>query len=111
LLSVNQPGLPAQNAEIEYLALDNTEAYAPDEKIIVHTENTVISNTRVYSNNRQLVVSTANPAVVSIYNTLGMLIETVQVNGRKAFELPAGAYIVKSVTANGKTDTIKALNR
>ncbi|OQB29514.1 MAG: hypothetical protein BWY08_01829 [Bacteroidetes bacterium ADurb.Bin174] len=104
-------GASSTNAEIEYLALDNTGAYAPDEKIIVHTENAVISNTRVYSNNRQLVVSTANPAVVSIYNTLGMLIETVQVNGRKAFELPAGAYIVKSVTANGKTDTIKALNR
>ena len=104
-------GASGTDAEIAYVAIDNTGAYSPDEKVIVHAESAVISHTRVYSNNRQLVVSTASPAVVSIYNTVGMLIETVQVDGSKAFELPAGAYIVKSVSANGKTDTIKALNR
>lgn len=103
-------GTREADVEIEYITVDNTGAYAP---IGTAVENAVpvLNNLQVYAANKALVVTVSKPSVVSVYNTIGMLVANEKVENSKTFYLSAGAYLVKSVSENGEVHAAKAINK
>lgn len=102
-------GTSSTDVEVEYINVDNTGAFNP---VPTRTENMSSDVTvKVYSKNSKLVVETETPALVSIFNTVGMLVAKVKVENSKTFDLPVGSYIIKSISENGKVLSVKALNQ
>ncbi len=66
---------------------------------------------RVGTNHEKLIVTVNETSTVSIYNMLGILVNKAEVEDSKTFALPAGSYIINSVSKDGKTRSVKALNR
>lgn len=104
-------GTSTTDVEVAYVKVDDTGAYAPEDPETGLETIASETNVRVHSKQNALVVETKTPAVVSIYNTVGMLVANVKVENSKTFDLPAGSYIIKSVSENGKVESVKALNR
>ncbi|MDR1809368.1 MAG: InlB B-repeat-containing protein, partial [Prevotella sp.] len=71
----------------------------------------VLKGLNVYSFNKALTVSVSEPAAVSIYTLAGTLVASANVESSKTFSLPAGAYLVKSLSATGEVSVAKALNK
>lgn len=86
-----------------------------EELTVVYTDVTNPASNQyklnVYSNQGALVVKVSTPSDVLVYNTLGMLISTAKVDNMKTFNLPTGAYFVKSVAANGEMCISKVINK
>jgi hypothetical protein len=65
----------------------------------------------VGTNHEKLIVTVNETSTVSVYNMLGILVNKAEVEDSKTFSLPAGSYIINSVSKDGKTRSTKALNR
>ena len=101
-------GTQAADVEIEYVAVDNTGAHAPDSGSSIDNLDAG-NNMNISTSNGNLIFEATNPASVQIYNVSGMLVSKLDVQTSKTVTLPKGVYIVKAVS-NGNTETYKVRN-
>lgn len=66
-------------------------------------------NLKVYSSHGSLMLEAANPAEVWIYNVSGHLVQRLNVESTCSVLLPAGIYIVRSVS-KGVVESVKVIN-
>ena len=104
----NSTGSQSANVEIEYVSVDNTGAYAPEDVFIQAIDNA--KNMSVFSSNGNLNFNVLNPASVNVYDVAGTLVYKMNVDSQKSISLPKGIYIVKSVS-QGAVETVKVINR
>jgi hypothetical protein len=103
-------GTQAANVEIEYIKVDNTGAYAPEEVAIKDVNASPVKNLKVYASDGHLTFNTLHPAAVRVYNVAGVLAAQLNVQATGSIALPQGVYIVKSVS-KGMTEVVKVINK
>ncbi len=60
------------------------------------THENVSSSTSIYPNPAHGVFTIEGKGTYSIYNTVGQLVETVEVNGKREIVLPSGMYFIRN---------------
>jgi len=98
-------GTEDTDVEIQYVAVNNTGAFAPE----IPTGLSVVpaaKNMKVTSNSGLLTINTNKPTLVRVYNVAGACIAELNVQSTKYLTLPKGVYIVKSAT-----EVVKVVNQ
>ena len=99
-------GTEATNVDIEYVAINNTGAFAPTG---IKNPDVKFANTTVWSDVGRLSFKALNPASVKVYTVAGVQLVQLNVEKEATISLPQGIYIVKSVSSNGVIETVKAI--
>ena len=98
-------GTENTDVEIQYVAVNNTGAFAPD----ISTGNFVApaaKNMKVTSNGGLLTINTNKPTFVRVFDIAGACVAQFNVQSTKNVTLPQGVYIVKSAA-----EVVKVVNK
>ncbi|GAB1415388.1 hypothetical protein MASR2M117_07940 [Paludibacter sp.] len=105
-------GTSSSEVEIEYIYLDNTGNFDPNEFFTsVKENNDTQRNAFVNAQAGILTVNVVTPSEVTIYNVVGAKVQSFNVSDSKSIQLSAGTYLVKVRSEIGNTETIKVINR
>ena len=105
-------GASSSDVEVEYIMLDNSGTFNPDDFFTGIESNTKeVRNIDVRTNSNTLTINVATPSQVTIYNVVGAQVYRFTVENNKSVQLPAGTYIVKSHSAKGQIETVKVISR
>jgi len=98
-------GTENTDVQIQYVAVNNTGAYAP-----VNVSTGIVApevkNLKVTSNNGLLMISVTKPAFVKVYDIAGSCVAEINIESTKNLTLPQGLYIVKSAD-----EVLKVMNK
>ena len=102
-------GTQSADVDIEYVAINNTGAYAPEPTGIKQTI-AAPANLKVNSLDGKLTFKALSPATVKVYAVTGLQVAQLNVEKEASIALPQGIYIVKSVST-GIIETVKVVNK
>jgi len=97
-------GTEDTDVEIQYVAVNNTGAFAPN--IATGISVAPAAKMKVTSNAGILTINTMTPTLVKVYDIAGAFVAEFNVQSTKDLTLPQGVYIVKSAT-----EVVKVVNK
>lgn len=101
-------GTESADIEVEYVSVDITGGFAPDESGI--KDITGEKNLNVYSNNGTLRFNASAAASVTVYDVAGTKVSQFELSSTKSINLPQGVYVIRSVS-QGVAETLKVVNK
>jgi len=99
-------GTENTDVEIQYVAVNTTGAYAPENVATGNLVPSIVKNLTVTSDAGQLTINTNKPSYVRVFNLTGACVAQFNVENTKNLILPQGVYIVKSAN-----EVVKVVNR
>ena len=99
-------GTENTDVEVQYVAVNNTGAYAPVNPATGTPVTLAVANMKVTSNAGVLTINTIKPTFVRVYDIAGARVAELNVQATKNLTLPLGVYIVKSAT-----EVVKVVNK
>jgi len=99
-------GTENTDVEIQYVAVNNTGAFAPEDPTTGTFVAPVVRNMKVSSNAGMLTINTNKPTFVRVYDVAGACVAEFNVQSTKNLTLPQGIYIVKSAA-----EVVKVVNK
>jgi len=99
-------GTENTDVEIQYVAVNNTGAFAPENVATGNLVPSIVKNLTVTSDAGQLTINTNKPSYVRVFNLTGACVAQFNVENTKNLILPQGVYIVKSAN-----EVVKVVNR
>lgn len=99
-------GTENTDVEIQYVAVNNTGAFAPVNPGTGNLVPTAAKNLQVISNDGLLTINAAKPTFVRVYNIAGVRVAEFNVQSTKSLTLPQGVYVVKSAA-----EVVKVVNK
>jgi len=99
-------GTENTDVEIQYVAVNNTGAFAPFNPGTGDLVPTAAKNLQVISNAGLLTINAAKPTFVRVYNIAGVRVAEFNVQSTKSLTLPQGVYVVKSAA-----EVVKVVNK
>lgn len=99
-------GVEDTDVEIQYVAINNTGAFAPANPSTGNMDVRAAKNMWATSETGSLTIYTGKPTFVRVYDITGACVAEVNVQSAKELSLPRGVYVVKSAD-----EVVKVVNR
>ncbi|MDD4990634.1 MAG: hypothetical protein PHR83_00250 [Paludibacter sp.] len=99
-------GTEDTDVEIQYVAVNNTGAFAPANPATGTFVAPAVGNLKVTSNAGMLTINASKPTFVVVYDVAGVRVAEFNVQSTKSLSLPQGIYVVKSAS-----EVMKVVNK
>jgi len=99
-------GTENTDVDIQYVAINNTGAFAPESPVTGTSVIPAVKNLKVTSNAGTLTINAGKPTFVRVYDIAGARVAEFSVQSTKDLTLPQGIYVVKSAA-----EVVKVVNK